>query len=109
MAFDLGKYREKTRPVEVQMDGDPLHVSYKPAAFTPNLRKEIEKLGEDDVDALAKYLCPLLADWDATEGGKKVEISVEVLNGLGYQLLNAIFSAIVAAVNPAADPNAKKG
>lgn len=108
MAFDLGKYKDKTRPVVVEMDGDPLKVSYRPAAFTPNLRKEISALGEDEVDALARYLKPLLASWDATDKGKPVPIEVEVLNDLGYELLNAIFSSIVADVNPASDPNAKR-
>ncbi len=108
MPLDLKQYKGATRPVAVAVGTETLNLSYRPASFTPNLRKEIARLSEDDADALAKYLLPLLASWDLTDAGKPVEITLEILNDLGYQLLNAIFGVIIADVNPASDPNAPK-
>jgi len=107
---ELKTYQKLTRPLPIPLgEGDPLTIHYYPAAMTPNLQKQLALLGPEDLDAMSKQIEPLLADWDFTDEGVKVPITVETLSSLGYGLLNDIITSIIEDIKPGAnDPNAKR-
>lgn len=109
MPLDLKAYKSKTRTVTVPVGEESIVFSYFPAVFTPNRQKEMSRLKEDDADLMAKYLKPLLSDWDLTDEGKKVPITTEGIGSLSFELLNLIFQGIVDDVTlKAKDPNDRK-
>ena len=110
MAFDLHIVRSKTRklPDPVEYEGQKLNVTYKPAVITTEFASDM-KQAEDDQDAngMAKGAHLMLTDWDMTNQGDPIEISLELLRQLPLGLLGAIFQAVMNDVS--AGESTKKG
>jgi hypothetical protein len=72
MALSIGKIRTLlTRPLQIEVEGEPLHFQYTPAGFTPEL-EELTRQAEGDNDKLGTpgartMLKNLLMGWDLTE------------------------------------------
>jgi hypothetical protein len=89
-------YKEE-RELSVAIGDDALHVTYRPAAYTPLL----EAMLQDSVaagrpsQALAEALCALLVDWDLfNDDDEKLAINKSTLMSLPVGALAALLSEI---------------
>lgn len=97
MPIKLSQYREATRPVAIPVGSDTLTVHYKFGLFTARFQQEME----GDKNATVRALVTLLADWDLLgDDGQPLAITEDILEDVGYALLNQIFKALLDDLVP---------
>lgn len=74
MPLTVSKLLGKTAEADLDIEGEKLHVVYRPGALTPALESELRKWGEKS-EGWADLLVHLLVSWDLQgDGGKPVPI-----------------------------------
>jgi hypothetical protein len=101
----LSDLYQEERKLAIPVSDDELHITYRPAAFTPLL----EAMLQDSVaagrpsQALAEALCALLVDWDLfNDEDEKLAINKSTLMTLPVSVLASLLSEISQdiATNP---------
>lgn len=90
MPIDLQALRAVTREIAVDICGETLRVTYRPAAIT-----EAAVRGLGQADAPFQLLVDAIASWDLMDGEAMVPITVESLKELPVELATAAIDAIL--------------
>ncbi len=105
-----------TLTVPVEVYGESLSVTWRPAALTPALEARVGDVADQPASAqtavLVEVLSRLLAGWDLTEDdGSPVPTSVERLRDLPTAFLWAVYGGLSAEAAPKApvDPPSDAG
>ncbi len=108
MAISLSGVKKKTRKVEIDVEGETLHVEYRPSAYTPELLDLIQN-AQQGVGLVgqttSRLITDLLESWDlmTEEDGMEVPIDEETLS---EQVPMFILTLVVRAIGE--DMNAPK-
>ncbi len=105
MGFDLGKRRQSRDTCKVPVDGEEITVTFNRNAMNQKALRILRRLGREDTtdeqerEAFRLYT-EVIVDWDITEGGRKVPIEVETLEGLDIFLLGDIIRHVTESMVP---------
>lgn len=100
MPLTVKKLSDRLVPLTIDVEGDELHVVYRPSAMTPAREDELGKL------ALSKQWAPLavalIAKWDLKEADGKtdVELTEERLYEIDVPFLQFVVTEISKDMNP---------
>ncbi len=85
------------RTIPVEFEAGTLNITYDPAVITAdNEREELQlRLRGMVINALALSLSRTIVAWDLTDdSGKPIEVKLETLTALGYDVLNYLMTEI---------------
>lgn len=72
MPLTVKKLSDRLVPMEIDIDGDKLHVVYRPSVMTPAMEDELGKLSQSK--QWAPLASKLVAKWDLMEADGKTEV-----------------------------------
>lgn len=103
--MNLATLKSRTRPLEVECEGETLKLEYAPGRFTGELVDKVVSAADDVAKArlIANACAAVIDSWDLTDGKKAVAATEDTLLQLPMVLLVEIFKAI----NEDNDPNRK--
>ena len=108
MPFSLSKYRNVTKLVQVDFDGEIINVTYRPGEVTParltNLRREQQEAvdrGEPlpEGEAWARNLS-MIEKWDIMGDDGPLPLTPEVLEEIPTVILKTIYQAVLEDTRP---------
>ena len=104
MPISLSALRAKRAEHTIDLgDGDLVALVYYPHKITPGYLDAVS--GENDLMALARTVAEFVADWDITDEGEPLPVTVEGAAQLGLSLLNLIVTEVAQDMR---SPNAKR-
>jgi hypothetical protein len=87
---DLKKIAEKTKALEIPVDDDVLHVQYRPNALTVGDAMAGARTPDEIVDLVRRTI----VQWDLTDGGVEVPITVEAMKTVPFPFLASVVEAV---------------
>jgi hypothetical protein len=112
----LSKLKEITRPLSFDFLGETINVTYRPAAYTPALEEESQRMLQETTDGaslsrmLATLLEPIMESWDVLDDqDQPIPCTLEGLREVPFQLQSAVIQAVAADTNPQAPKSKRSG
>lgn len=104
--MNLSKLRERTRALELTVEEEVLHFSYRPALVTGALIDDflasvVSRDPRQNKNA-AEIITKIVSDWDMTLSGKKVKLDPEVILA---EVPDTILSEIIEKISGDRFPN----
>jgi len=99
MPLKFDEIINRTKKIEVDLDGECLSLEIRAGFYTPAIAAKINS-ADDAMAAQLEIMAGAIVWWDFEQDGVGVPVSVETLSALSVQGLNAIFSAMMEAVFP---------
>lgn len=105
MGISFSNLVENERTVAIDINGNDLHVTYRPSKLSPAFMTKIgEDIEDDDELAFARLFCSIVADWDlegpigedefVVEHGQKVPLEAEYVSWVPAAILRYIIEQI---------------
>ena len=105
MGFDLARRRESRSTCKVPVDGEEITVTFNRNAMNQKALRILRRLGRPETtdaeerEAFQLYT-EVIVDWDVTDGGQKVPITIENLESFDIFLLGDIIRHVTEAMVP---------
>lgn len=105
MSFDLRHLHSDTRTVSKEVNGDLLEVTYRPGAVSHKLLASFRTAATSTaanaefaevevIETLIGFLADTIIEWNVTDDGKPVEVSVETLSALPLEIVGILWTTI---------------
>ena len=103
--MDIKKVKERTKPFEVEWEGEKIAGEYRPGELTGRLVAQVSAAAGavETTEVVAGALERLIASWDVTCGGKAYTPTAEHLMDLPMELMTAIVRGIIGDAGPNAE------
>lgn len=108
--MDLQQRRNRTRELELEVDGESIRLEYRPAEMTAGLIERCQKAeraarsgkgtGEAPSTVMAQELAKLIVAWDVTCGGQPYAPTAANLMALDIPFLGTLFTSIMEDCAP---------
>ncbi len=97
----LAELAKKTKELTVDIDGQPLSVTYYTNAYTPEMEALLLEAEKQPAASLARVVLNLVVSWDLEESdGSMYPLSWEKVSKLPVQFLVWVFQGIAADIRP---------
>lgn len=113
MGIDLTALSQNVETVPFTYRGLTATVDFRPSAITA---EKLAKFGDinsvDDITSYLDFLTELLVDWEVSEYGKRMEISVDSLKRVPLPMLGKIVEAVMkdtGDIGPESDGTSSDG
>lgn len=112
MPIKLHELTENEATCQAEFMGETASVTYRPAAYTPELEEEIRECTNEDLpsNSLAVLLSEVLISWEVLdENGDKIPPEYENLRKMPTRFLAAVVRAINEDQNPEEEDRKNSG
>jgi hypothetical protein len=105
MGISFTNLVENERTVTIDVNGNDLHVTYKPKTLSPAfMNKLADEVEDDDPEGFSKMFCSVVTGWDlegplgegenAIKAGEAVPLDLEVVSWIPTALMRYILEQI---------------
>lgn len=96
MGIDLAALATNVASTDVDFGESTITVKYRPSVATPANLKAVAADPDDEVGPFIDFLIKLVVDWDITNGGEKVPLTVEGVDSVPMAILQQVMRGVMA-------------